>query len=244
MKNKAAKIIRDRSGISRAVVIMLVLVAVMLVVVSIPIYNHLKAVYNEIDCMTAMKSADDQLRIAYLHAGGDMNPDQAKAAVEHAMNGWDDLCPGGGNVYLVEDKGAEMPYRIVCGVHGSDLREVTRLNSEYVRDRLMEQLASRQKQGEKFPETMTVVLNSKELEATLIDEESPLRRGTNAMSDFKGIVCFYAVKGNGDFGKDSKAADGEIWYFSYADENFASHWSADKGWWGTAHDDADAYKNG
>ncbi len=69
-------------GMSRAIGILLVGVLVLLAIAAVPVWQHWKALSAEIGCMTALKSASDQLSIAYLHSGLTLTIEEGKAAVE------------------------------------------------------------------------------------------------------------------------------------------------------------------
>lgn len=235
MKNK----LTDRRGLSRAAGILIIIIAVLLVAVGIPVYIHLQSVYREMDCMAAMKSANDQLRIAWITSGEGLDPDEAKQAVAKAMDGWDDLCPGGGTPHLAKFPDSECPYKVVCGIHDSDTAERTRLNAEYVLDRLRYELKLSAARGVPYPETLTVNLNGKPLEAKATDKNTNIKRGTYSTPGYEGTVCFYAVKGAADFSGGTNASDGTIFYFCYADDDHCASWTADRGWYGDSWGSAD-----
>ena len=224
--------LRDVRGISRAVVIMIVLVAVMLVAVSIPTYIHYRDKWREIKCMTSLDSAKRQMVDQFLLEFGDLSKEEAKEHVGYVMNGWDDLCPGGGIVYIVEDKSenAEMPYKLVCGIHGEDKKELTRLNANYVFEHVCERVKLERAKDAPIPEIITLTLNSEQLTVYLVTENQNLKRGTKYTDEKNKIVAYFGVEGNGDFGDSENASEGDVCYFAYADENYCANWTADN-WW-------------
>jgi hypothetical protein len=239
MKNKIAlsRKINNHSGITRAVVLMLVLVALMLIViVAIPTVKYYKTEMGRIGCNTAFESARRRISEEYILASGEMTADEAKQVVTDSMYGWDDLCPAGGEVYLVKGAAAGLPYDVVCGLHGSDTRQVTRLNAERVLNRLKSALNDAQKNGTEYPETLTVKLNGKEITAKLVDEDQGIRWGTDSTSGVEGTVVFYGIKGHSDFGSNATTKDGQICYFCFADENHCADWDSRKGWSGDSFD--------
>ena len=140
--------------------------------------------------------------------------------------------PGGGTVYIVEDDDPtlEMPYRLVCGVHGEDARERTRLNADYtlsvIRDRVKYELIK----GNPVPETVTVRLNGEDLVAKLVTTNQMVKRGTTYSAD-KGTVAYYGVAGAG-FDETYGVADGTVCYFGFADDWFCANWNPVKSWSG------------
>lgn len=239
MKNKIAlsKKIKNNNGISRAVVLMLVLVALMLIVViAIPTVRYYRTEMGRIGCNTAFESARRRISEEYILASGEMTAEEAKQVVTASMYGWDDLCPAGGEVYLVKGAAAGLPYDVVCGLHGDNTNQVTRLNAERVLNRLKSALNDAQENGTQYPETLTVKLNSKDITAQLVDQDQGIRWGTNSTSGVEGTVVFYGIKGHSDFGSNTLVSDGQICYFCFADKNHCANWSSRKGWTGDSYD--------
>lgn len=216
---------------------MLILVALMLIVViAVPTVRYYRTEMGMIGCNTAFESARRRISEEYILASGEMTADEAKQVVTDSMYGWDDLCPAGGEVYLVKGATAGLPYDVVCGLHGSDTRQVTRLNAERVLNRLKSALNDAQKNGTEYPETLTVKLNGKEITAKLVDEDQGIRWGTDSTSGVEGTVIFYGIKGHSDFGSNATTKDGQICYFCFADENHCADWNSRKGWSGDSFD--------
>ncbi len=218
------KKIRSRRGaLSRLTVILIAAVIVMLAVVSIPVYHWITNRSDNVACKTALKSAMRELTDDYILKGG-MTAEQAKEEVTRAMQGWDDLCPAGGTVYLVET-GEEMPFDLVCGLHGSDLKQRTRLNSYRVWENLVDELSKDKLAGTAPRESVPIQINGQTLNVKLLDEPNDLRRGTKASNGYEGVVAFYT------YSKET----GMTW-FVYADEDHSAVWRRVSGWSGDSWD--------
>lgn len=226
-----------RRGITRFTVILIVLVVVMLIVAAIPIYIHLRDDSARTGCLVALDSARRQLAVDYLMVNGTPTAKDAKDVVTYAMNGWDDLCPGGGTVYVIETKREDwMPYDVVCGLHGEDRKQCTRLNASYVLQQIEEAVKREQALGNRYPEAVTVQLHHEDVTAVLVDDYTGIRRGTATTAGVDGIVAFYSLVGHSDFGENSGLKQGELWYFSYADEEYCAAWSSTRSWTGDSYE--------
>ena len=212
---------------------MLILAAVLVVIVSIPLYFYFRSTWREIECMTSLKSAKDQMIEEFLFTAGELDIEDAKSHVGYVMNGWDDLCPGGGIVYIVkdDDPNAETPYKLVCGIHGEDAKERTRLNANYVFKRVNEAVEAAAVNGEAIPDTVTVNLNGEDLVAKLVTEDQKVKRGTYTSDYDDENVAFYGVEGNGSF-SDTGVADGKVCYFAFADKDYCANWTYLRSWTG------------
>ena len=108
MKTALKNRFSSKNGISRVVVILIIAVVTLSIVAIIPLAIYHSRIAAKIGCTQAMDSGTRQLYDAYL-LGDVHNIDEAKAVVTRAMNGWDDLCPGGGTMHIVYDETAEKP---------------------------------------------------------------------------------------------------------------------------------------
>lgn len=217
--------LRGNDGIARAVVLMLILVGVMLIVVAIPIYRHNRAIAREIGCMQSLDSATRQLAVDFLMIKDDPTPDYVKEVATRAMDGWEDLCPAYGTVYIVKTHNEEgVPYRLVCGMHDPDLRERTRLNADNVFNQVKTEVHTAWAKKIEMQENVVASLNGETLEVVLLSEPNDLRRGTDSSVGYKGTQAFFTVNGKG----------GLSW-FVYADENHAAVWREDDGWTGDSY---------
>jgi len=249
---KAKRLILSNAGIARAVVIVIIVAVVLLGVASIPLAIHFRDKSREMGCMAAMDTANKELRIAYLMSGGNMTKKEAKEAVTKAMNGWDDLCPGGGTMHIREDHESDLPFKLVCGIHGDDAAERTRLNALYVYEKLCERIPLERLVDNDFPEKITVSLNGEDLDVVLVKETQFLPRGTKLIQgrEKDGTVAYYGLvetfeiptvpeEDSGAVSADPapKASDtnAPVCYFAFADENFSAIWTPDTGWTGSSH---------
>ena len=228
----SAKLHSRRGGLTRAAAILLVLIAIMLVVVAIPAWRAYKYRADRLGCMAALKTVRDSLLIEYLGNFEEMSTDDARETLLVTMPGREEYCPAHGNVYLIPDEyGTYIP---ICGLHGPDAKQRTRLNASYALQELKEALKQARDDEVEWPETLTIVLNGKELECVQTEEETGFKRGTTLTSGYKGIVAFYGYAGTGAW-QDVDAEAGEICYFSFADEDHCATWRLGEGWTGDSY---------
>lgn len=224
-------------GIARLVVILTVLALVLVAAALYPVIQHYRFRADALGCLAGLDTARRRLAAAYLFEGENSSAEQARDYVGFVMAGWDDLCPGGGTTYIVPKDDSELAWDVVCGLHGQDRRQCTRLNADYVLSQLREELRTAQVLGTTYPERMTVTLHHKPLEALITEEDTGLRRGTRATVGAKGTLVSYAIAGYSDFGTGRGVPVGEICWFSYADEEHCANWSAWDGWTGDSYSD-------
>ena len=224
-------------GIARLVVILSVLALVLVAAALYPVIQHYRFRADALGCLAGLDTARRQLAAEYLFEGENSSAEQARDFVGFVMAGWDDLCPGGGTTYIVPKDDSELAWDVVCGLHGQDRKQCTRLNADYVLQQLREELRTAQVLGTTYPERMTVTLHHKPLEALITEEDTGLRRGTRATVGAKGTLISYAIAGYSDFGTGRGVPVGEISWFSYADEEHCANWSAWDGWTGDSYSD-------
>ena len=224
-------------GIARLVVILTVLALVLVAAALYPVIQHYRFRADALGCLAGLDTARRQLADEYLFTGENRSAEEARDYVGFVMAGWDDLCPGGGTTYIVPNEDSELAWDVVCGLHGSDRKQCTRLNADYVLGQLREELRRAQVLGTKYPEKMTVSLHHKPLEARITEEDTGLRRGTRATVGAEGTLVSYAIAGYSDFGTGRGVPTGEISWFSYADEEHCANWSAWDGWTGDSYSD-------
>lgn len=241
------KLHSQRGEMSRMLALMLVLVGVMLVVVLIPSIRWMNEQAELHACEAAMDTAWRKMAEDYL-INSTMKIEDVKAAVGYAMNGWDDICPSGGKVYLTttrsnnkssQDKAAgKLPYELVCGKHDRDTKRRTRLNADDILRQLREALRQSVRDGEPYPQELSVTYNSKPLTAVLVDQKTGLKRGTSTTAGLEKetAVAYYSIVGHSDFGADSGVEEGELWYFSFADRNHCANWVSGEGWTGDSYE--------
>lgn len=231
--------LNSTQGLSRLAAILLILIIIMCIVISVPFVRYYQESSARTACAAGLDTARRRLAENYLSGNYDQNAREAKSTVAYAMNGWDDLCPSGGKVYLVENEDSEMPYDLLCGMHDSDKKRCTRLNSGYVLDQLEEALLQSRRNKKPYPSELSFYLNGKTWTAWLTDEETGLKRGTSTTRGLekKHIVAYYGIAGHSDFCSDTGAKAGSICYFSFADDDHCANWSYDDGWSGDSYAD-------
>ena len=230
------KLHRNR-GIARLVVILSVLALVLVAAALYPVIQHYRFRADALGCLAGLDTARRQLAAQYLFNGENSSAEEARDYVGFVMAGWDDLCPGGGTTYIVPKENSELDWDVVCGLHGQDRKMCTRLNADYVLQQLREELRTAQVLGTRYPESMTVTLHHKPLEAYITEEDTGLRRGTRATVGAKGTLVSYAIAGYSDFGTGRGVPNGEICWFSFADEEHCANWSVWDGWTGDSYSD-------
>ncbi len=221
-----------RGAVNRLIAILLVLVAIMLALVSVPIWNFFRQRSERLACAQAMKSAGDGLIIDYLFNPGDRTADEARASIDEIMPARPDICPAGGTVYLIKDEHGV--YQPVCGLHDRDEKQRTRLNGTYALELLNNQLRWNRREQDDEPLTVDIQINGKTLSCQRVQEEWLLARGTRRSKDYDGVIALYGLNGEGNF-KARSVEENEICYFVYADENYSAVWHADTGWSGTSY---------
>lgn len=227
----------NNRGLARIIVIMLVLVIILAIASIVPSYRKYQRQGMTLACAHALDTARRQLAGNFMFNGFENgSAEDAKEFVAYVMNGWDDLCPAGGSVYIVPKKDSPLDWEVVCGLHCSDSKLRTRLNAYNVFEQLGEALLVQQNNGNPYPESLPYTLHSKQYTALLVDEPTKLRRGTKLTEDYEGIVAFYSIMGHSDFGADSGAKEGEICYFSFADEEHCANWSYHDAWTGDSYE--------
>ena len=236
MKPKLQARLKNRSGISSIIALLLVLVILLSVSCLVPVYSKYQGQAKETACAVALDTARRQLATEFM-ANGYQNgsAEDAKEYITFIMNGWDDLCPAGGNVYIVPKGNSPLDWEIVCGLHGKDSLQCTRLNSGNVYEQIQEGLRREQAGGTMTPESLPYTIHHKEGTALRVTEKTNIRRGTRLMADYDGIVAFYGLAGTGDFPVSAKYPAGSLYYFCYADEEHYAFWSADYGWGGDSY---------
>lgn len=229
--------LEDRQGKSRVVTILLILIVIMAAIMAYPVYTHYRDEAARVECEAAMSTAQREMTVDFLSSLSAVNYSSSDALGSVVMYGRDNICPSGGTVYIIEqNKENSTPYVLVCGLHDKDDKQRTRLNSNYVFSQVQEAVKLAQSRGDAYPASVTVQIHGKDLTAQLVDESTGLHRGTEYTKDYEGTVAFYSIVGHSAYGADSGLEDGEIWYFSYADENHCANWTNKKSWTGDSYE--------
>ncbi|MBQ7692606.1 MAG: hypothetical protein IJT29_03245 [Oscillospiraceae bacterium] len=230
--------LRSRRGIAWIFVVLLVLIFVLIILILIPSYKKYQEQGKKVACATALDTARRQLASNFMLNGFEnSSAEKAKEFVAYVMNGWDDLCPDGGSVYIIPKENSPMDWDIVCGLHCDDKKLCTRLNAYNVREQLREGLRGQQSDENPYPETLSFTLHGKTGTAILVDEDPGLKRGTRTTPDYEkaGTVVYYSLVGHSDFGADSGMKDGQLWFFSFADPEHCANWSYHDEWTGDSY---------
>ena len=146
------KLRSNRGGVSRAVVILVLLILGMVVLIVIPYWNDLRELSQRIACEQAMKSAKDGLIIEYFGSFENSSVDEAMLALDEIMPARADICPAHGTVYLMRDKNGI--YEPICGLHANDAKLRTRLNASRGLDLLQEDLRKNRRLTNSEPESV------------------------------------------------------------------------------------------
>ena len=239
MIRRIRRLMDDRRGASRLVGILVILLLVMVGIIAVPYVRGYMEDSARIACGTALDTARRQLTTDYMLTinKGMPTEDEVKGMLPFMTYNGENLCPSGGTVYVIKtDEKDGMPYRLVCGLHDTDTKLCTRLNSSYVRSQVENAVRESRSRGVPYPETVAVELHGKNITAVLVDEKVNIRRGTSSTKDQEGIVVYYSIVGHSDFGAESDMDEGGVWYFSYADENHCANWTYEKSWEGDSYE--------
>ena len=236
MRGSLGEKLKTTRGISRLIALLLVLVIFMCVAISVPTARHYWQQYRAGACAAGLDTARRRLAEQYLSVSG-QSAREARDAVAYAMAGWDDLCPSGGKVYLVETETDEPPYDLVCGLHDPDARLRARLNSGYVLEQLRDGLEASEKNGEPSPETLTFCLNGRHWKAWRTDTRRDFKWGTGIAKGLEKLdaAAYYGIAGQGDFTAGGGVEEGNICYFTYAERTTFATWRAGDGWTGDSY---------
>ena len=228
--------LHNRSGVAWLIGLAVLAVLLLLVIVLIPTIQHYRYEARAAACMASLDTARRQLANESMLLGEVNKEAEARDYVASVMPGWSDLCPGGGTTYLVPVDNDPPYWTVICGMHGTDKKQNTRLNADYVLRQLRENLKKARDEGVEYPETLTYFLNGKTREAILVYADPGVRRGTKATMDLKGIVAFYTIRGAGESDDlaryGTKLKDGEISHFWFADDDYCAIWHTSGGWSG------------
>ena len=235
MRLRTAAKLHSRSGVAWLIGIAVLAVLALLFVILLPTIRHYQYEAGEAGCIASLDTARRQLANESMLIGQVSKASEARDYVASVMPGWSDLCPGGGTTYIVPTDEDNPRWTVICGMHGTDRKQCTRLNADYVLRQLRENLKKAQDNGEQFPQTLTYFLNGKTRKATLVTTDPGVRRGTNATVGMEGTVAFYTIKGSGESDSlvvGSSLKVGEISNFWFADEDYCAVWRASAGWSG------------
>lgn len=219
------KLLEERGGTARILVILSLLILVMVVILSIPSWKAFRYKSQCIACDQAIKSAGDGLKIEYLDTYDESSVKEAQKTLDEVMPAREDICPAHGNVYMIRNE--QGIFELVCGLHSRDAARRTRLNAAYAGECLEEahrNILEKAKEGDTEPEKIRIRVNGKPLDCVYVTEKVDIRRGTSTTKDYDGTVAFYGTDDAGD-----------IDYFVFADEDHCAVWNKGDGWTGDAY---------
>lgn len=233
MLQQITRKLHNQSGLVRAALLLIIPIVILLALILWPAWKKFHWQSQQIACNAALATAKDFLSIDYLMTNGEKTEvEDAVETVTSVMNGWDDLCPDGGTVYLVES-GQEAPkYTLICGLHDTDAARRTRLNADYTFSQIEDALRAARKAGEPAPTTVEVSLNGKIYTAQQTDAPVSIYRGTDQTDGYDGTVIYYGVAGAGNFATFANTEEGTPGYFLFADENTMVTWQPRTAWTG------------
>jgi len=169
-------------------------------------------------CRFAVSEAQKKIIGAEAAAQGPVSEETAKQAATMGTKPWSQLCPGGGDCYLVPDKDGF--FTVVCALHGEDDKQRTRLNAEGALEQVQKKLDTDRLQGREVPKTIRLTLNGEPLDAARTNSDIGLSHGTKFAPNYDGVIAFYLVNGE------------TLQYFFYADEEHCAIWHLGVGWTG------------
>lgn len=210
-------------GVNRLVGLLAVLAVLFFIGVIRPALARRAERAELLACSVSMKKAQDMLTVEYLN-DPDFSEEDARAVLERSKMAMENLCPAGGDYYLIPQRGGQF-WNLSCGVHEQDTRLRTRLNATRVFELLNAELDEYFATGKKLGGGLfTFTINGEDLYVQRINGNNGLRRGTDSSIDFEGIICLYSY--SDDLG---------LRWFVYADRGHAAVWKAEEGWSGDAY---------
>ena len=197
-RSAARRAIRENSGIARAVVILLCVVLATAALTLGPGIQAYQARRAQFLCGVALERARESDVADYLENGE--IPD-----LENPILPGESLCPSGGECYLLSENDG---YRIVCGLHDSDIARRVRLNASTALERLRRAFDRALLVWGEEPETLSFSLNGREQAAQAGDvPEGRIENG-----------IFY------------RCEDGEITRLCYIERYRRAVWTRAEGW--------------
>ncbi len=206
-------------GLRRLIWLLVFVVILLAVMLVIPMLQSRESKAEGYACTLSVRRAQDAILVEFL-SDPDLTQAGAAVAVEKSKLGRDQLCPSGGDYYVVPKGGT---WHVTCGLHEEDTEYRTQLNAMFVLEQVREQIDAR-KRIEMQMDNIPLVCNGQPLDVLLLAGDNGLRRGTDYSIDFDGVVSFYSMN-----------AAGELNWFVYADANHAAVWKINDGWSGDAY---------
>ena len=208
-------------GVRRLLVLLIFVVLLLAVMIVMPLIQNRERKAEGYACTLAIRRAQDAVLVEFF-SDPEMTENDAAIVVDKSKLAREDLCPSGGDYYLVPISGGG--WRVTCGLHEEDTIQRTRINASRVLEEVQSQLANKRRLEMDVASSLLLNVNGKALDVPLIPGDNALRRGTDYSIDFDGVVSFFSLN-----------ADGELNWFVYADENHAAVWKLNSGWSGDAY---------
>ena len=211
---------KDKS-IRRLIILLIFVVLMLAVMIAIPLFQNREHKAERQACTLAIRRAQEAILVEF-YSDPELPKQESAVVVDKSKLAQEDLCPSGGDYYLVPQSGGG--WRVTCGLHEEDTILRTRINASRVLEELQSQLDARRRSEADTASSVTLDINGQALEVTLLAGDTALRRGTEYSIDFEGVVSFFSLN-----------AAGEVKWFVYADENHAAVWKLNSGWSGDAY---------
>ena len=212
----------DKDQGVRGLLILLIFVALLLAaMILMPLIQNRERKAEGYACTLAIRRAQDAVLVEFF-SDPEMTEKDAAIIVDRSKLAREDLCPSGGDYYLVPISGGS--WRVTCGLHEEDTIQRTRINASRVLEEVQSQLANKRRLEMDVASSLLLNVNGKALDVQLLAGDNALRRGTDYSIDFDGVVSFFSLN-----------ASGELNWFVYADENHAAVWKLSSGWSGDAY---------
>ncbi len=215
---EAEQKLHSAAGISVWIVALLAGVLVMLALVAAPSVQKYRERADKTACDVAVSEARQKIDAAATINGGRLTDEEAKYAAVRNIKGWDELCPAGGDCYVLTDDAGG--YRVVCALHTEDLKLKTRLNAARALEELRAVAEKELLIRGAIPDAPVLTINSRELAAARVDKDPTIKRGTRSTPGYDGTVALFRTEGE------------KIVLLCYADENYCAIWRAESGWSG------------
>lgn len=219
-------------GLTRAAAILLFLIFIMLIVTAVPFITQWREESATFNCMLSAEKMQDLVDMEVLFRQRPLTPEETEEFLQNYKDLGEILCPDGGEFDAVDRDSLSM--EVVCCRHDSNTGRRARMCAERVLDRVRTEVRKKQLSGTRYPDSVKVTLNSRPLKAVRVTEPTGLRRGTATTPGYKGIVAFYSIAATpqkvSNQGSREELQTGEVYYFSYADENHAVTWTMWDGW--------------
>lgn len=208
-------------GVSRLLWLLAFVVLLLVVMMVLPLLQNRESKAESYSCKLAVRRAQEAVLVEFL-SDPELTEQEAAVIVDESKLARDQLCPSGGDYYLVPQGGGS--WYVTCGLHEENDRLRTQINASHVLDLVRERVSARKRLELEVEQDLILMINGTALDVFLLPGDNGLRRGTDYSIDFDGVVSFFSMN-----------SAGEINWFVYADENHAAVWKINDGWSGDAY---------